>query len=554
MNSGWIDRLVARGRGFRPKIGVNQLSLLLAAWLVLFYNDPLWQVLFNVDDGGGWSKALFLTSFFVALLAFFNAVTTLFGFRYLFKPLIIFLLLSSALVSYFMNQYGVMIDSTMVQNVMETDAAESTELLNGKLLFYFVVWGVLPALLVWRFRIQYKPFFSGLLSKALLFSLSMVVAGVSIYAFYDEYASVARNNRELRHLITPSNYLYTFSRYLIGNASAGPVVIQTMGTDAAERPDVVSNGKKNLLILVAGETARAESFSLNGYGRNTNPRLSQEAIINFGNVSSCGTATAVSLPCMFSNLGRENYSDAVAKQQEGLLDVVAHSNIPVLWRDNNSGCKGACDRVASELMSELHIDPYCNSEECFDEILLHNLGDYLAQLKGDGMIVLHQKGSHGPTYYKRYPEKFKQFTPVCDTSELQNCSQAEIVNAYDNTILYTDYFLSQVIAFLKQRADQYNGAMLYVSDHGESLGENNIYLHGLPYFMAPSQQTHVPMIAWISPEFQQAKGLDGSCLVQKKDGEYSHDNLFHTVLGLMGVSTSVYDAKLDIFASCEPRR
>jgi lipid A ethanolaminephosphotransferase len=330
--------------------------------------------------------------------------------------------------------------------------------------------------------------------------------------------------------------------------------MQAMGTDAVKRPDVAGNGKKNLLILVAGETARAENFSLNGYGRNTNPRLSQEAIINFGNVSSCGTATAVSLPCMFSNLGRDNYSDEVAKQQEGLLDVVAHSNIPVLWRDNNSGCKGACDRVASESVAELHVEPYCNSEECFDEILLHNLGDYLAQLKGDGMIVLHQKGSHGPTSYKRYPEKFKQVTPVCATSELQNCSQAEIVNAYDNTILYTDYFLSQVIAFLKQHADEYNGAMLYVSDHGESLGENNIYLHGLPYFMAPSQQTHVPMIAWISPGFQQAKGLDGSCLAQKQDGEYSHDNLFHTVLGLMGVSTSVYDAKLDIFASCEPAR
>jgi len=168
--------------------------------------------------------------------------------------------------------------------------------------------------------------------------------------------------------------------------------------------------------------------------------------------------------------------------------------------------------------------------------------------------VLHQKGSHGPTYFKRYPEEFKKFTPVCATSELQNCSQEQIVNAYDNTILYTDYFLAQVIAFLKQHADEYNGAMLYVSDHGESLGENNVYLHGLPYFMAPSQQTHVPMVAWLSPQFQQVKGLDGACLAQKKDGEYSHDNLFHTVLGMMGVATQAYDAKLDILAACEPRR
>ena len=532
-------------------MGVNRLSLLLVTWLVLFYNDPLWHELFKVEDGGFLSKALFLGSFFLLLLAFFHAFVVLFGFRYIFKPVVIFLLLSASLVSYFMSQYGVMIDSSMIQNVMETDVGESTELLNGNLLFHFLTWGVLPSLLVWRIDIEHRPLFNGLLNKALVFSLSMTVMGVSIYAFYDEYASVARNNRQLRHLITPSNYLYSFGDYLIGSAQAGPVVIQKIGEDAHKRPDVASNGKKNLLILVVGETARAENFSLNGYGRDTNPRLSQEAIINFGKVTSCGTATAVSVPCMFSNLGHDNYDDAIAKQQESVLDVVARSNIQVLWRDNNSGCKGACDRVASEQMSELHIDPYCNSEECFDPILLHGLDDYLSQLKSDGVIVLHQKGSHGPTYFKRYPEEFRQFMPVCATSELQNCSQEEIVNAYDNTILYTDYFLSQVIAFLKQHGDQFNGAMFYVSDHGESLGEDNVYLHGLPYFIAPEQQTHVPMIAWLSPEFQQVKGMDNACLAQVKDGEYSHDNLFHTVLGLMGVATKVYDSKLDIFSPCK---
>lgn len=548
--NGGFGATVAWWRGFRPRIGVAPLALLLAIWLVLFYNDSLWSALFRVEHSGPFSQVLFLGSFFVLLVALFGAFAVLFGFRYLFKPFAIFLLLSAALVSYFMNQYGVLIDSFMVQNVMETDAGESTELLNGKLLFSFFIWGVLPALLVSRLEIEHRPLFRGLLHRGLLFSLGMAVVGVSIFSFYDEYASVARNNRQLRHLITPSNYLYSFGSYFVSTAKAGPVVINTIGEDARRLPDAASNGKKNLLIVVAGETARAENFSLNGYGRNTNPRLSQEAIINFGNVSSCGTATAVSLPCMFSNLGHDNYSDAVAKQQESVLDVVARSGAEVMWRDNNSGCKGACDRVASESMAKLHLDPWCNSEECFDPILLYKLDDYLAQLKGDGMIVLHQKGSHGPTYFKRYPEAFSKFTPVCATSELQNCSQEQVVNAYDNTILYTDHFLAEVIAFLKQHADEYNGAMLYVSDHGESLGENNVYLHGLPYFMAPSQQTHVPMIAWLSPEFQQVKGLDGGCLQQKAEGEYSHDNLFHTVLGLMGVATTAYDAKLDIFASC----
>ena len=555
MRSGWAGRLTVWLGGFRPAIGVNQLSLLLVAWLLLFYNDSLWRALLQIDHGANvWFKALFLISFFVALLALFNAIVILFGFRYTFKPLAIFLLLSGALVSYFMNQYGAMIDSTMVQNVMETDATESFELLNRKLLFYFVLWGLLPAILVWRLKVEYKPFLKGMLHKALFSLLSLVVAVVTIYTFYDEYASVARNHRQIRHLITPSNYLYSFSRYLVGTASADPVAVKTMGEDAKQQPDVVNNGKKNLMILVVGETARAENFSLNGYSRNTNPRLSQENIINFSNVSSCGTATAVSLPCMFSNLGRDHYSDDKAKHQEGLLDVVAHSNVSVLWRDNNSGCKGACDRIASEDMSAFHVESHCNKEECFDEILLHKLEEYVSTLKGDGLIVLHQKGSHGPAYYKRYPEAFNQFTPVCTTSELQNCSKEEIVNAYDNTILYTDHFLAEVIGFLKKQAGNYNGAMLYVSDHGESLGENNLYLHGLPYFMAPTQQTRVPMIAWLSPEFEVEKGLNNLCLSQKKQGEYSHDNLFHTVLGLMGVSTAVYDPKLDIFSGCASAR
>lgn len=541
-------------RGFRPRIGVNSLSLMLVTWLVLFYNDPLWFALFKVLDGDVWSKALFLTSFFVLLLALFYAFVVLFGFRYIFKPVVIFLLLSAALVSYFMNKYGVMLDSTMAQSVIETNVGESTELLNGRLLLYFVTWGVLPSLLVWRIDLEHRPLRKGLLNKAWVFSLSMVVVGVNISAFYDEYASVSRNNRQLRHLITPSNYLYSFGKYFFGSTHAAPAAVAKLGEDAVELPDVVRNGKKDLLILVLGETARAENFSLNGYSRETNPRLSQESIIYFNHVSSCGTATAVSVPCMFSNLGHNNYSESVAKAQEGLLDVMAHSKISVLWRDNNSGCKGACDRVTSEQMSALHVDPYCNSEECFDPILLHKLDDYLAKLQGDGLIVLHQKGSHGPAYFKRYPEAFKKFMPVCTSSGLQNCSHEEIVNAYDNTILYTDYFLSLVIAYLKKHSGQFNGAMLYVSDHGESLGESNVFLHGLPYFIAPEQQTHVPMIAWLSPAFQQAKGLDGACLGRVREGKYSHDNLFHTVLGMMGVTSKVYDAALDIFAACELKR
>jgi lipid A ethanolaminephosphotransferase len=162
--------------------------------------------------------------------------------------------------------------------------------------------------------------------------------------------------------------------------------------------------------------------------------------------------------------------------------------------------------------------------------------------------VIHQLGSHGPAYYLRYPEKFRRFTPDCRTAELGNCSPEEIVNAYDNSILYTDYIVSTVIDMLKAREAKMAGSMIYMSDHGESLGENELYLHGAPYFIAPSQQTHIPFVLWTGKETR--AGIDQPCLKATAGEPRSHDNLFHTVLGLMNVATEVYDPALDALAAC----
>ena len=253
---------------------------------------------------------------------------------------------------------------------------------------------------------------------------------------------------------------------------------------------------------------------------------------------------------MFSDFGREDYSDNKAKHYENLLDVLTHAGVSVLWRDNNSGCKGVCERVSTENMETQTIAEFCNSQECFDEILLYGLQEKIQQLKGDAVIVLHQKGSHGPAYYLRYPEAFKKFTPECVSNQVQDCPREQIINAYDNTILYTDYFLNQVIGFLKSNANRFNTALLYMSDHGESLGENGIYLHGLPYKFAPDEQTHIPFMLWLSPEFADSFNIDSECLKQHRTEAYSHDNLFHSVLGMLDVQTSEYDAELDIFNRC----
>ena len=235
-----------------------------------------------------------------------------------------------------------------------------------------------------------------------------------------------------------------------------------------------------LVVLVVGETARAANFSLGGYPRETNPRLAELPIVYFDDVSACGTTTAVSVPCMFSPYGRKAYSDAKAKSHESLLDVLQRTGVSVLWRDNNSGCKGACERVPQHEGRALRHPDFCAGDACFDEVLLEGLPAWIDALAGDGLVVLHQQGSHGPAYHERSPAAFKRFTPECADAAVESCSRESIVNAYDNTILYTDFVLSRLIALLEREAERFDVAMLYVSDHGESLGENGLYLHGLP--------------------------------------------------------------------------
>jgi lipid A ethanolaminephosphotransferase len=307
-------------------------------------------------------------------------------------------------------------------------------------------------------------------------------------------------------------------------------------------------------VIVVGETARAMNFSLNGYGRETNPELSrQPGLVNFTNVESCGSATAVSVPCVFSALARDDYSDSRAKSQEGLLDVLSHAGMRVLWRDNNSGCKGVCDRVEREDVSlAVPGDPLCDGDECHDEKLLAGLPELIRTEQRDLVIVLHQKGSHGPAYWKRYPARFARFGPVCATNELEKCDRKAIVAAYDNSILYTDYMLSSVIDILRQASQegQVDTAMLYFSDHGESLGEKGIYLHGAPMIVAPAEQIRVPMMLWLSDRFAARFHIDQRCLAARSNQAFSHDNVFHSVLGMLNITTAVYDPSLDLFQAC----
>ncbi len=528
-----------------PWLSSALLSLIVSLVLVLFYNVPFW-----VHVLGAWTLSLrgvgFLASLFLLLVAGFNALLVPLSFKFVQKPAIVAILISAATATYFTNVYGVMLDVPMVRSLFETDRGEAGELIDVRLLLWVLGLGVVPSILVCCMPVRYERWRQAWVKRVGALGFGAAALALAGGVFYSDFASFFRNHDELRHLVTPTNLVYGTIQYL---QDSGPVTVQPLGTDAHLGARAGAQARPTLAILVVGETARARNFSLNGYERETNPILAQEKIVNFENARSCGTATAVSLPCMFSHLGREHFSIREARRHEGLLDVVAHAGLDVLWRDNNTGCKGACDRIKTERGPWLP-EGGANGDESFDEHLLDGLDAYLDSVQGHALIVLHQQGSHGPAYYLRYPERFDVFVPTCETGDLPDCDAQEIINAYDNTILYTDYFLSRVIEFLSARSDRYNTAMIYMSDHGESLGEDGIYLHGLPEKFAPNDQTWVPLIVWLSDGIKSAFEIDSDCLSRRRAEPLSHDWLFHSVLGLLDVQTSVHDPALDLFAGC----
>ncbi len=522
-------------------------------FLVVAYNTTFWNRFVTVTGGVSWHNLPLHAATFLIMVLAINALLTLVTFRLVIKPLLTVLFCTTAMAAYFMNRYGVRIDAAMVQNVFETNWKETAELFNWRMVMFFLVLGVLPSIVVWRTKLVFPTFRRGLVIRAGIVGLSLIaVSGLGL-TFYKQYAPTFRQHHDLQFTLTPINYLWATNSYLKRKFGRSAVVAP-LGTDAAKGAIWAEKPRKTVTVIVLGETARAKNFSLNGYARNTNPELSkQSGLTNFTNVQSCGTATAESVPCMFSSLGRSNYSDRKAKSQQGLMDVLSHAGFEVLWRNNNSGCKGVCDRVEYEDLSKtVPGNALCNDDGCYDERLTEGLSERIRASKKDMVIVLHQKGSHGPTYWKRYPEKFKRFGPECATSDLQQCANEDIAATYDNTILYTDYFLSQTINLLRrmEKEDGVDTSLVYISDHGESLGENGMYLHGAPYRFSPIEQRHVPFMVWMSDSFRSRFRIDTTCLAARSNQELSHDNLFHSVLGMLNIQTSVRNPALDIFHAC----
>lgn len=531
------------------RLSSTQFSLLISVFFVLFYNHSFFSEIIGLIDYTNIRGILFITNISLVLWLCTVIIISFITLPYLVKPLFPVLLMIAASVAYFMDTYGVVIHRLMIQNVMETDIAETKNLISISLIFYILILGVIPSILILKLKISYDTFKYECWRKVKLIIIAFVSCLALILSMSMDYASFFRNHKNIRQMANPLNVIYAGLSYATTNTKN--IEVRSIESDAVINSFGKAQAKPTLFILVVGETARADHFAINGYTRDTNPLLAQQQIINFPEVVSCGTETAVSVPCMFSTLGHANYSDTKAKAQEGLLDVINHAGIDVLWRDNNSSCKGTCNRVAYEDMQHLQIPDLCNERECFDEILLHMLDEKVIPVRGNKVIVLHQKGSHGPDYFDRYPNNREFFSPVCKTNQLHQCSREEVINAYDNTIRYTDYFLNAAIEWLKTKNSQYNTALLYLSDHGESLGENNLYLHGMPYSIAPKEQKHIPFFLWLSNNYEKANAIDTDCLKKNSADAYSHDNLFHTVLGILNVKTSVYNSDLDMIKPCK---
>ncbi len=536
--------------GFRrPEIGSRLASILVGVWMLATCNFTFWPMAYKALDG--WSSAFIGFALSISFLIICLLITL--SVKYLFRPLATLFILVAAGASYFTDTFGTIINEQMIDSAMTTNAREAGALMSARFLTHFAFYGLLPVVLLWWVRIRHEPMGQKVRGNLKILVPLLVLTGVMVYAHIGTYIVTIRSNNLLMQTLNPVAPISAAWNYGKSFYITNTTEMKTLGTDAKRGPVISASPRPVVTVLVTGETARAMNFSLNGYERKTNPELEKLDIINYPNVTSCGTDTATSVPCMYSVYGRANYSESDIRSTEGLLDVLKYAGIDGHWWDNNTGSKGAADRITYTPLMDSKDPVLCPENECRDEIFLQKLDDELATTKKDTVIVLHQIGSHGPSYFRRYNDSQRVFKPDCRTSDLPKCSLEEVRNAYDNSILATDAFLASVIKTLEKHGTDLNTAMLYVSDHGESLGENGLFLHGAPYAFAPKEQTHVPMIAWFSKGFGELYGLDRACLAQKAANPYSHDNWFHTTLGLFDIQTKVYNPALDITKECRAK-
>jgi lipid A ethanolaminephosphotransferase len=553
-NASIADRLRTAARRRLP-LSAEALALILGLWFAAACNAPFWHTALAGRSLAeprtlAYAAALFvlLTALHFTLLAILAALVP----RRAVRPLFAALAVVTAFAAYYMQAYALYLDAEMIRNVLHTDLREAGELFSWAMLPPLLAWLLPPLALVRRTELRRRPPLRAAGIRLASVAAALIVGALAALSGFQDLSALLREKKEARYLITPANYLYAAARNAVAGsgAPAGPRL--PVGADAALAAGWETHQKPALLIVVVGETARAANWGLSGYARQTTPQLAALDVINFARVTACGTSTEVSVPCMLSPYGRHAYDERRIRGSESLPHVLSRGGFRVAWLDNQSGCKGTCDGLESWRPDAAATPEECRDGECFDGALVAGARRLTDGRPENTVLFLHLIGNHGPTYGKRYPAGFRRFEPTCDSADLGRCSPQAIVNTYDNALLYTDHVLAQAIALLKEKQETHDTALVYVSDHGESLGENGLFLHGMPYAIAPAVQKEVPMVMWLSAGYGASFALDADCLRRRAAEPATHDHLFHTVLGLLDLRTAARDRNYDLSDACKP--
>lgn len=534
---------------------INPVSLCLLAslYIATALNLGFWEKIGEIYKTGNSLSLGVLMTAPVVLTALLNILLLPLSARRIIKPVLGFIIITAALFNYGMYHYGVIFDDNMFTNIAQTDMGESRSYLNLSFALQILLTGVLPLALLAFLPVQKLTFKKAVWQRGLSAALSVILVMGVAATHFDDYAAIGRNNKILRKTINPAYpykqaYKYIHNAYFNAELPYRQLATDVRRSGAARPP--------RLVIMVLGETQRGMNYSLNGYERKTNPYTAAiENVVSFRHVRSYGTATAISVPYMFSLSREDDYNADTEASQDNVMDALERSGTETLWLDNDSGCKGVCKNTGmrnlrKEYAEDKTLCPY--NDSCYDGVFLDALGKILEKpIEKDTVVTLHLMGSHGPSYWQRYPDAFRVFSPDCPQSDIQNCDRQALVNTYDNTIVYSDYVLSQLIDLLKTRQPQTDSSLIFMSDHGESLGEKGLYLHGLPRSIAPDEQRHVPFLVWMSESLRRRDGVDSKCLATlAADTAIDNASLSHLLLGMLGLSTATYDKKRDYIAPC----
>jgi len=513
-------------------VGYKKLIISSALFITLLYNFDLGRYFFNqINNNLNFHNLYFIFGVYVFEITFLILLILIIGQRYLLKPIIITLILFGAVAKYFKTNYGVLINDDIIVSTfhtfLERNYDELNDMLNLKFFTRIFIFVIMPSIFILKIKINYPSAFKNeIFQRLIIVIVSFCFVLIIIFANYKNISLIGRKNSKIFTQLIPS-YAIT-SIYNVYKNYYKSIPEMKFIENSPKEDDL---NDREILVLVIGETARADHFSIFGYEKNTNALLNQKNIKFFKSAKSCGTVTAYSVPCIFYLDKYENYTPLKAEFTQNVLDVIdIEENHKVIWVENNSSCKHVCDRIETRDLKDSN-NPSFNPNQ-YDEILIKETKKIFNEYKSsDLLIVLHTLGSHGPKYFKRYPEEFEYFKPVCKKNSPEECSNEELINAYDNTILYTDYILSELIDLIKINLNPKDkAALLYVSDHGESLGEKNIYLHGLPNSIAPSEQTHIPIILWSNLNKKN---------IELVESNVSHENIPITLIDFFNLKTKI---------------